>query len=309
MSLEKDIRGLVYSIQRYCIHDGPGIRTTVFFKGCQLVCPWCANPESQLPETEIACSESKCTGCGYCINVCPNVAITLDEKAQLDREKCDLCGKCVRACIREAWQIYGKYYSVDDIIAEIEKDMPFYRKSGGGVTFSGGEPTLQPDFLFVALKKCKEKDIHSAIESHGAAPFSYYIEIAPYTDLFLIDVKHMDSDKHKEYVGVGNEKILENIRMLAAEHDKKVMLRVPLIPGFNDDLENIEKTGKFAKEIAKSGNLTTVNILPYHAMGKGKYKMLSKEYAMQETKPPTQQAIDEIIGIFKELGLPVEQGG
>ena len=305
----KQLTGWIYSIQRYCIHDGPGIRTLVFFKGCELRCPWCANPESQCFDRQIACSTGKCVECGYCAKVCPKGAITLSPKPQLNRDLCDLCGVCVRACARDAWKIYGEEYTVEQIVAEIEKDSPYYRKSGGGVTFSGGEPTGQPEFLLETLKACHQHGIHTAIESHGFASSDIFRRIAPYTDLFLIDLKHMDSRTHQQLTGVDNAQVHANIRMLGCELGKKLMLRIPLIPGCNDSLENLVQTAAFAKELQSCGALETVNVLPYHAMGRGKYDLFGWTYGMMETKPPEQPEIDRALRVFADAGLPVKQGG
>jgi pyruvate formate lyase activating enzyme len=301
--------GLIYSIQRYCIHDGPGIRTTVFFKGCALRCPWCANPESQRFERQIACSVGKCVECGYCAKACPKGAITLTPKPQLDPGLCDLCGACVNACARDAWKIYGEEYTVDRLLAEIEKDAPYHRKSGGGVTFSGGEPTGQPGFLLEILEICHSRGIHTAIESHGVAPADIYRRIAPHTDLFLIDLKHMDPQAHKTLTGADNTRIHANIRTLGGELGKKIQLRIPLIPGYNDSPENLKQTAAFAREIQGTGALEMVNVLPYHAMGRGKYELFGWEYNMADTQPPTQDDIDAALAVFSEAGLPVMQGG
>ena len=306
---KNEIRGLIYSIQRYCIHDGPGIRTTVFFKGCQLTCPWCANPESQSTAREIGCQTDKCTACGYCAVACTRGAIDLTDPQRVDRNLCDFCGDCTRACLRDAWKIYGEQYTVDALVEQIEKDMPFYRKSGGGVTFSGGEPTMQPQFLLAVGKRCKAAGIHTAMETHGYASEKVFSDLAAYTDLFMIDVKHMDSDVHERMIGVPTARIHNNIRMLAGELKKKVSLRVPLVPGFNDDEPSLSAIAAFASEIGETGNLTAVNILPYHAMGSGKYALLGREYTMANVAPPSDEAAAAAVKLFADAGLPAILGG
>jgi pyruvate formate lyase activating enzyme len=215
----------------------------------------------------------------------------------------------VDACARDAWKIYGEAYTVDRLIAEIEKDAPYHRKSGGGATFSGGEPTGQPEFLLELLKACHQHGIHTAIESHGAAPADVFRRIAPYADLFLIDLKHMDPKAHKALTGSDNALIHANIRMLGCELGKKLQLRMPLIPGYNDSPENLAQTAAFAQEIMRCGALEMVNVLPYHSMGRGKYELFGRAYAMADTQPPGQDGIDAAIAVFREAGLPVTQGG
>jgi len=302
-------KGLVYSIQRYSIHDGPGIRTLIFFKGCQLKCPWCSNPESQHTCKEIAFSASKCRGCGKCAQVCPLDAIDLQAQYRIDRNKCNLCGLCVRYCPYEAYTIFGKWMTVDELVLEAEKDRPFYRKSNGGITVSGGEPTLQHEFVKELFKECKKRGLNIAIESHGYAEWKVFESLAPYVDLFQIDIKHMDSDLHKKVIGVPNQQILSNILGIAFDAKEKVAVRIPLIPGFNDTIENFHAVAEFAQKVNSSGNLTVVHILPYHSMGQSKYESLAREYSMAGTKPPSFDSIEKFLQVFESYGLPAQQGG
>jgi pyruvate formate lyase activating enzyme len=220
-----------------------------------------------------------------------------------------MCGECVHYCPKDAWSFYGTGMMVKEVLAEVEKDRAFYNQSGGGVTISGGECTMQGEFLFELLKACKENSISTAIESNANASSEVYKQLSEYVDLFLLDVKHMDSTIHKKATGFGNDRVLSNIRMLTFEMGKKLSIRYPLIPGFNDSDENVLATVQFASEIAKSGNLYKVNILPYHSLGASKYEILGLNYTMSETKAPTQDNIDRVIKAFEKEGLPVLQGG
>ncbi len=301
--------GLIYSIQRYCIHDGPGIRTTVFFKGCQLKCPWCANPESLHTKKEIAFMSHKCTMCGICLRKCPKGVIDLNRTSRIDRDKCDLCGECVRYCPVDCYNIYGYTITSEELLKEIEKDKLFYKNSGGGVTVSGGEATLYVDFLEEFLKLCKEHGIDTAIETHGFGEKEIFQKLAPYIDHFLVDVKHMDNKIHKEIIGVENITILNNIRILANKLNKEVSLRVPLIPGFNDSDNNIDKLIDFGKEIKHSNNLAMIHLLPYHSLGQSKYLSLDLKYDMEGTIPPSNEELKRLEVRIKEAGLPVIIGG
>ena len=253
------IKANIFDIQRASFVDGPGIRTTVFFKGCNLKCAWCHNPESQSPKTEMLFYKSKCTECGKC-----------KEKCEKIREKCDFCGKCALFCPNDAREVCGREYTADEVFEIIEKDRSFYEGSGGGVTFSGGECMLQIDFLYQILKKCKEAGIHTAVDTAGHVPFEYFKRIMPYTDLFLYDVKCADSEKHRKYTGVGNEQILINLKKLLDSY-ARVIIRVPVISGVNDSEEEIGKIKKICTGAEK------IELLPYHAMGEHKYEALGRE--------------------------------
>ena len=255
-------KAIFFDIQRNSFVDGPGIRTTVFFKGCNLRCAWCHNPESQSAKPQMMFYKDKCTGCGKCKSVCP-----------YHLEQCELCGKCTLYCPVDARKVCGKEHTVDEVLKEVLKDKAFYETSGGGVTFSGGECMLQIDFLAEILKKCKENGIHTAVDTAGHIPFESFEKILPYTDLFLYDIKIFDSQKHKQYVGVSNELILENLKKLF-ERKAKLWIRIPIIPDVNDSIEEIQKIKDFLKTI---GTAEKIELLPYHAMGENKYRAIGKE--------------------------------
>lgn len=303
------MKGHIYSIQRYCIHDGPGIRTNVFFKGCQLHCPWCANPESQCTQNEIGFLAHKCTECGICMKKCPEKALNPEKLHRIDREKCTLCGICVRYCPSDCYQIFGREVSLDELVFEVEKDLPFYKNTGGGVTVTGGEPTLQYEFLEAFLRKCHEKGINTAMETHGIVEQTILEKLTPYVDYFLIDVKCMDEKLHKEVTGMSNEKTLQNIRYLTGTLQKKVSLRIPCIPGFNLDESSMEALIGFANEIQKTGNLEMIHLLPYHNLGQGKYEVLQKEYTYRRIPSMDDSMLEGYENRIKNEGLPVMIGG
>lgn len=264
----------IFDIERNSYVDGPGIRTTVFFKGCNLRCAWCHNPESQSPKPQMMFYKNKCTGCGKCKEKCPN-----------HLESCELCGKCTLYCPHDAREICGKEYTVDEVMREILKDKAFYDHSGGGVTFSGGECMLQIDFLEEILKVCKENGIHTAVDTAGHVPYEYFERILPYTNLFLYDVKCYDSEKHKKYTGVRNELILENLKKLLAT-GKSVWVRIPIIPTVNDTVEEIQRIKAY---ISSCGKPEKIELLPYHAMGEHKFEALGK--AVQRFNAPSAETI------------------
>jgi pyruvate formate lyase activating enzyme len=300
------IKGTVFDIKKFSIHDGPGIRTTVFFKGCPLSCWWCHNPESQAPEREMTFWANRCIQCGACLEVCTQGAISWDgDVVSTDRENCVLCGACVEACYAEAREIVGQEMTVRQVMAEIERDIAFYDESGGGVTFSGGEPLLQQDFLFALLQACKEKEIHTALDTCGFAPWETLDDIREHVDLFLYDLKLMDDAKHREFTSVSNESILGNLQALS-QRGHNVILRVPIIPGINDDDENIRQIGAFAAALP---HLSQVDILPYHRAGAEKYNRLNKVYGLPETHSPSNERMAEIARMLRGFGLHVKVGG
>ena len=259
-----DHNAMIFDIQRSSFVDGPGIRTTVFFKGCNLRCAWCHNPESQRAEPQMMLYKNKCTGCGACQKKCPHKL-----------ERCELCGICALYCPHDAREICGKEYTVDKVMQEILKDKVFYETSGGGVTFSGGECMLQIDFLEAILKECKKHGIHTAVDTAGHVPFDRFERILPDTDLLLYDVKCYDSEKHKAYTGVDNRLILENLGKLLRT-EQAVWVRIPVIPTVNDSVEEMRAIRQF---LDSYGYPDKVELLPYHAMGEHKYEAIGKQSA------------------------------
>lgn len=249
----------IFDIQRSSFVDGPGIRTTVFFKGCNLRCKWCHNPESQSFDKQMMFYKDKCTGCGKCREVCPN-----------HLQSCDFCGKCELYCPAEARKICGREYTSDEVLAEVIKDKAFYDNSGGGVTFSGGECMLQLDFLCEILEKCKSAGIHTAVDTAGNVPWESFEKILPFTDLFLYDIKAFGAELHRKGTGVSNELILENLKNLSGRAD--IIVRIPVIGGYNDNDEEIRQIADFLKQI----KIIKAELLPYHAMGEHKYTALGR---------------------------------
>ncbi|MFC1985054.1 glycyl-radical enzyme activating protein [Chloroflexota bacterium] len=298
-------KGLIFNIQRYSIKDGPGIRTTVFMKGCSLRCLWCSNPESQNNYPEILTHDIKCVKCGRCAQVCPTGAITVDEDARkINRAKCNLCLKCAEACLHGAITVSGEYKTVDEVVKEVESDRVFYEHSGGGMTVSGGEPLCQWEFVYQLLKTCKGNGLHTALDTSGYGPWEDLKKLLGYTDLVLYDIKHMDSEQHKKGTGMDNSLILDNARGISAE-GVKMWLRVPLIPGYNDSKENIEETTSFGVELG----VEKISLLPYHEWGKAKYEGLGRHYPFE----PSLELSDEYVQSLKELvessGVKVEISG
>lgn len=298
--MKEETKGLIFDIKRYAIHDGPGIRTTVFLKGCPARCLWCANPESQSFAPEVAFLESECIGCGRCLETCPNGAISMVEGHRfLDRASCTACGKCVEACPAEALELMGREVTAESLYEEISSDRPFWERSGGGLTLSGGEPLAQGGFALNFLKKCKEHHVHTAIETCLHAPKEVLESIAPYLDYVLCDMKVMDDEKHRRYTGVGNGLIKENLAFLL-ERPGDVLVRMPLIPGVNDDEENLTALAAFINGHRPGAKL---ELLAYHRLGEGKYARLGRDYEMPETIPPTKEEVEQAEEFLTRHGL------
>jgi len=300
-------QALTFDIKRYAINDGPGIRITIFLKGCPLSCAWCHNPESMLPTIQKLYTASKCIGCQSCVKVCPMDACVLTPKGIVtDPELCQLCGACAEACPTKAIEMTGKQRSVDELIAIIEKERPFFEQSGGGVTFSGGEPLYHADFLIEMLDACGERGFHRVVDTTGLSRTETLLKVAERTELFLYDLKHMDSAKHKFYCGVGNERILGNLTALA-DSGADIRIRMPLVGGVNDDDANLAATAAFVAGL--SGQKKEVNLLPYHSIAVKKYEKLGRDYDKGEMHEPSKQLQQRAIRIFDQHGLTATIGG
>jgi len=311
--------GFVFDIQRFAIHDGPGIRTLVFLKGCPLRCLWCDNPESQAAYPEIASFESNCIRCGSCLDICPIKAIHVkDDIVTLDREICTRCGRCTEVCYANAKKLIGKIMSVDEVIKEIRKDMLFYRNSGGnplfdgepgGVTLSGGEPLMQPNFVIELLGRCRQLGIHTAMETSGYGDYESLREISEYLDWLYFDIKHMDPIAHKRLTGVSNETILDNASRIAKElasRLRRMIIRVPLIPGYNSSQQNIESTAEFVSTLQR---VDKIELLRYHRLGEQKYKQLGRKYQLENLNQISKEHLQKLKSIVESHGLKAQIEG
>jgi len=302
---DKMITANIFNIQKFSIHDGPGIRTTVFLKGCPLACLWCHNPESQAMNEQMLYDKDKCVLCGTCAKICPESAIKIENnKLTTDPDKCNYCRKCEIFCIPGARQVAGRIYSVDEVFNEVMKDKVFYEQSKGGVTISGGEPLLQIDFAEEFFKRLKKENIHTAVDTCGAVSFESIQRIAPYTDLFLYDIKLMDDKKHISYIGISNKIILENLKKLSRIHNN-INIRMPIIEGVNADTLHIQTTIDFIKKM----NIKKVNLLPYHDIAKHKYKKLDIVYEEEKMTKPTEDKMLCFKQMFESEGFEVKIGG
>jgi len=294
--------GIVFDIMKYSVHDGPGIRTTVFLKGCPLSCRWCHNPESRRPGRQVMFHAERCIGCGECAGVCANgVLLTASDENQ---GQCAGCGRCAAVCHTGAREMAGREIPAVELIREIERDVIFYDQSGGGVTFSGGEPLMQADFLKTLLAGCRDREIHTAVDTSGFAPRDKLLDIGGLTDLFLFDLKMMDEKRHRHYTGVSNRVILDNLRELASRHNN-IVIRIPVLPGLNDDDDNVNATGRF---ITTLPGVRSVHILPYHRAGAEKYRRLGQTYSLPDLRPPDDEKMNAIAGILGRYGLIVQIG-
>ncbi|WP_434778168.1 glycyl-radical enzyme activating protein [Neisseria sp. Ec49-e6-T10] len=288
--MTEQMTGTVFNIQRFSVHDGPGIRSIVFFKGCHLRCEWCSNPESQDWRAQLMFVQSDCMQCGQCVKACPHQAIAFNPSFSLNKEQCTLCGQCVEVCYSGALILEGYQATVPELIKELRKDAIQYRRSGGGITLSGGEALAQPDFCAQLLKACKEEGWHTAIETAAFVPRENIEKVLPYLDLVLMDIKHANSTKHTCYTGKPNEPILENAKLFD-QADVELIIRVPVIPGFNDKVEEIIDIAKIAASLS---SVKELHLLPFHRMGENKYQHLQYEYKMKGVVPIVSEKIIQL---------------
>ena len=310
----EDITGTIFNIQGYSIHDGPGIRTVVFTKGCALRCHWCSNPESQNFGPEVEFLESKCISCGRCLSSCPRDAINAELKVRsgfkMDKSRCDECGECAHRCPSGALRRIGEEMTVREVMSRIRRDAPYYRKSGGGVTLSGGEPLAQPGFCAAILKECYDSNIHAALETAGHVPWRHFEEVLPFTDLVLYDIKHMDDGRHTALTGVSNHSILANARRLA-QSGVEMIVRMPLIPDYNSSRTDLIAIAEYVTGLG----IREIHLLPFHQLGKDKYKRLCREYAMGDGQSPTASGASDrdrtlcAVETLEDHGLRVQIGG
>lgn len=302
------IKGSIFNIQKFAIYDGPGIRTLIFIKGCPLRCIWCQNPEGLFPHPQLSYHDRLCIHCHACIEACPNKVIRYNSNDVhiIDRDLCSVCGRCVEACPSGALNIIGKEITVEELVKDIQKDVIYFDSSGGGVTFSGGEPLSQPRFLYESLKKFRELDIHTAVETSGYVSSEIFKQISKQVDLFLFDVKIVDEQAHVMYTGVSNKQILSNLRFLVSSgRGRDVIVRIPLIPTITDTDENIER---IINLLISLKGIEEVHLLPFHDVYE-KYKSLGMPYKMHVREPPSSEKIKQVKKRFEEKGFTVSLWG
>lgn len=296
------LKAVFTNLQRYSLHDGPGLRTILFLKGCPLSCLWCSNPETQNFQPELLYSPNMCIGCGSCLQACGYGAVSVQgKKMAFDKGKCTVCGDCVDACPTAAVSVAGKLIGVDEAVEALEADAVFFRRSGGGVTISGGEPSQHPDFTAEVLKKLRKRGIHTAVETCGYAEVRRLFRTVEYADLVLYDLKIADPEGHKKATGADNAVILENAKKISAE--KEIIFRIPVIPGYTDSKENLTAIARLVTGIKRQPE---VHLLPYHAFGTGKYQGIGKEYKLPEVEPPSEEKMQECKRIFEDKKIAVK---
>jgi pyruvate formate lyase activating enzyme len=300
---------LIFDIRKYTLHDGPGVRTTVFFKGCPLNCLWCCNPESQVREPELVWIRERCLGCDLCLTVCPQHALGGTEEGgrTIDRERCDRCGQCAERCPGEALNLIGRRMSVEEVLAEVTRDALYFEGSGGGLTLSGGEPLAQPEFAAELLRRYKhdEKGHNTAVETCGFVEWPAVEMLSADVDLFLYDLKHMDPAEHLRLTGRDNRLILENARRLA-QAGRTLVIRLPLVAGINDRRENLEATAEFARSLV---GVTRIDLLPYHRLGEPKYRRLERDCPLNGQPSPSSERVAWVRQILEQQGFEVRIGG
>lgn len=294
--------GIIFNVMRFALNDGPGIRTTVFLKGCPLACSWCHNPESQNPRPELMFAEDRCIACADCVQACRHGALTWDGKPVRDPHRCTSCGECCQVCVTEARRWIGTKVTAQDVFSQVKRDRILYDESGGGVTFSGGEPLSQPDFLIAALTLCHADGIHTVVDTCGYADPKVFHQVRDLADMMLFDLKLMDSDRHREFTGAKNERILENLRA-AMLVSKPLVVRIPVVPGVNDDEQNISDSIEFLSNIG----VKRVDLLAYHQTGREKYQRLG--LVPFEAVPPSESQMQELRNRFHSQGFEVRIGG
>jgi len=300
-----EVKGQIFNIENYAIHDGQGIRTLVFFKGCPMRCQWCANPEGLTTQPELVFYDHLCIACGSCIDTCPNNALSFRNKyIQIDRDRCNTCGICVENCHAEALRLNCREMTVKEVMDEIEKNIVFFKNSNGGVTLSGGEALMQLDFATEILKNCKRKGLSTAIETCGFYAFNVLKKVIDNLDYIFYDIKHMDNEKHRQFTGVGNKIILDNLLRLQ-NYQVNINVRIPVLPGINDDIKNITAT---AKMIATLPKVKFIELLPYHRFGIHKYNELDRAYTLNEMMPPDKKDLYRLKKIFDNFHLNCKIG-
>ncbi len=299
------VTGLITDIKKFAIHDGPGIRTTVFLKGCPMRCRWCHNPETQSDEPVVGYLQANCIGCGKCIETCPQAALSAGADGVIrDRGLCTNCGACVAVCPAEAMVMYGRQVTVAEVLGEVEKDRPFYDNSGGGMTLSGGEPLYQPEFAVALLKAAKQAGLHTCVDTCGDVPWSALAATLPYTDLLLYDIKSTDDELHQQYTGCSNALIIENLELLVAEH-VEVLVRIPVVPGFNATVADMAGIADLLSSLSRAPD---VELLAYHELGEAKFERLDMRYELPGLKPPSRQLMAELAQTVQDRGVNCRVG-